>query len=137
MESGFAVRITYWDDDIQVVEVTAANQHFSGIAQIYLPEQGLEPLIGALAGFPTCTRESRQLRLGESGAGVLSLALRTRDSRGSVEMEVQLEPRGRVADGHLVRLRLAVEPAAIDEFVQRMRSMPRIVGSTCRIDDCG
>ncbi len=132
MQPGLEVRVGGWDEYVRVVELHAANSLFAGVAELYLGEEGLRPLIRTMSGFPSRPRDGRELNLGEPGAGSVRLVLRS-DARGCVEIEVDLKAHGRLADGHAARLRFAVEPSSLDAFVRALESLQLTKGSTCRL----
>ena len=132
---GLHVQILWFDADLTELRVHASNNHFAGMADLYINHDELAKLARAFRGFPASTKEQRDIELGNfnpnNGGGGLRLRLRCTDASGHVAVDVML----RTDPHHTGRSETAefsvpVEPAAIDAFIAELDAMPLKVGAT-------
>jgi hypothetical protein len=128
METGFQFDVLYRDNDVVKVRVSASNSVFRGTADVYLGTGRLGEVAKALQGFPRSISDTREVLLGsfdpESAGGGVSMRLYCIDRSGRVYVETNIESDqdsgGRVQSAMLF---VPIEPAAIDAFVDDLRSL--------------
>ena len=125
MEPGITFRIVWGDQDCNLVEVALSNGRFAGLTEVYTELSGLKDLAGRLKGFPSNSREVREVSLGEfgrgTGGGAVKLRFTTADAAGHVVIEAELESDfDNAGNAESVRLRIPTEASAIDSFIEQL-----------------
>jgi hypothetical protein len=126
-----SVRLSCGYHDVDVVELIASawNGRFGGATRLWVGQGALSDAAAALAGFPVNLRDKREVTFGafgaESGGGALVLGFSCVDGAGHCELQLKLEsdPLHREAPLERVALISQVEPAAVDGFVEQMRTL--------------
>jgi hypothetical protein len=67
MKTGFRFEVTWNDDDVFKVRVTAWNGVFGGSVGVYVPIGGLREAAAKLEGFPRQPSDTRELQFGAFG----------------------------------------------------------------------
>ena len=122
------VRLDYRYHDVDLVELKASawNGEFGGSARLYIGHGELADAAERLIGFPANTDDTRDVTLGsfgpESGGGAIFLKFFCIDRAGHCQLQLKLES-DPILGSPLERVELisAVEPAALDCFVEQMR----------------
>ena len=122
------VRLSYRYHDVHLVELTASawNEEFGGSTRLYVGHEELTDAADILLGFPTNVEDTREVTFGafgpEFGGGAMALRLSCPDRAGhcQLQLELQSDPLLRLPMER-VELIGAVEPAALDRFVEQMR----------------
>jgi hypothetical protein len=136
MRLGIRVEPIWWDntESFYEVRISCSNGTFSGSADMYVSVGDLVKLASRLQGFPQDPADHRKLTLGsfesESDSGGVELAFRCLDSVGHVAVKAKIRalPSQREVgkecygpDMQTAEMTIAVEPAAIDRFVEQLR----------------
>jgi hypothetical protein len=133
-----SVRLTYRYHDGDLVELTASawNGEFGGSTRLYLGHGELAEAADVLAGFPQHVEDSREVTFGafgpDSGAGAMALMFSCSDRAGHCQLRLTIEADPLLHNPPLQRVELlgAVEPAAVDQFVEQMKTLDSaLVGS--------
>lgn len=135
MREGLTLKILWFEVDAIKVTVSCSNGHFKGSIEIYLGHDEILEFASSLSGFPSTVSDVRVLELGTFNPTHAGGGLRTKfhcaDSSGHVVADVQL--RGdeceKLGEIESVALRLRLEPASIDSFVQQLKTMNITVGA--------
>ena len=139
MENGVSLEIIWFDQDLIEVIFRCSNGRYSGSAEIYLNHGALCDLAKTLQGFPSELNDSRHVELGtfdqHYADGGVKMDLRCSDSKGHPVVEIQLRGDGCRAFGELesVALRIPIEPAAVDSFVQQLIAMDGTAGASASL----
>ena len=135
-EKGIRLEVIWFDADVTEVMVQCSNGRFEGTAGIYLSHnEHLDIARVVLGGFPSRINDSRTIEVGTFNPAHADRGLRVEqrcaDSSGHVLADTQLRGDGCKVLGEVesVALRLRVEPAAIDSFVQQLKTMNVAVGA--------
>jgi hypothetical protein len=135
MENGIRLEVIWFDVDVTEVIVECSNGRFAGAAEIYLAHNEHLDIANLLSGFPSSVSDSRTIEIGTFNPahadGGLRVELRCADSSGHVFADVRLKGDGCKALGEIesVALRLRVEAAAIDSFVQQLKALKVEIGA--------
>jgi hypothetical protein len=138
VESGLNFEVIWSDEDMIEVVLTCSNEHFSGRAEIYLSHRALSELADVLRGFPSSGTDSREVELGtfDSGHadGGVKMKFRCSDALGHAVVEIKLrgESEG-LSELESVALRIPIEPAAVDSFVQQLMAMDSTIGASASL----
>lgn len=125
------VRLTYRWHDSDLVEIIASawNGEFGGSTRLYVGHGELAGAADLLLGFPESVEDTRELTFGtfgtEFGAGAMALSFSCTDRAGHCLMLLKIESDPIIQKPPLQRVELlgAVEPAALDLFVEQMRTL--------------
>lgn len=136
MENGIRFEVIWFDVDLTEILVQCSNGRFHGTAQLYLAHDKHLHLASVLKGFPSSVHDSKTIEVGTfnptHAGGGLRIELRCADSTGHVLADVKL--RGDVCKSlgeiESVALKLCLEPAAIDTFVNQLETMGATVGAS-------
>src|SRR5215472_4976168 len=120
---GLQLRVIYQDNDVLELRVSVWNGKFGGTADAYVALGELREIATALQGFPDRTSDTREVVLGAFGAktagGAVSLGFYCIDGSGHAALMVKLESDyDSSGAAESVTLRLPIEPAALDAFVE-------------------
>ena len=134
VESGIHLEVIWFDQDLIEILLSCSNGRFSGQAEIYLSHRDLPELADGLRGFPRNVSDSRNFELGtfnpNHADGGIRLKFSCSDSTGRAVVEIRLRGDACEALGELesVALRMPVEPAGIDSFVQQLTTIDTTIG---------
>jgi hypothetical protein len=138
MNMGFLFETIWQDNDVVQMRVSAWNGIFGGAADVYLGRGQLEEASGTLRDFPTQPSDTREVIFGSfaphmAGGGV-SMRFYCADGAGHAFVDSRIES-ARGANGKVqsVSLTLAVEPAAVDLFVDELRQLGTSTASMARL----
>ncbi len=128
METGFRFEVTWNDDDVFKVRVTAWNGAFGGSAGVYVPIGGLTEAAAKLEGFPRQPSDTRELQFGAFGpewaGGAASMRFYCKDAAGHASIEARIESDYQGMDkAQSVLLFAFVEATAVDTFVTELRRL--------------
>ena len=123
------VRLAYRYHDVDVVElnVSAWNGSFGGSTCLYVGQGDLADAAALLARFPINVEDKREVTLGafgpNSAGGAMALQFSCRDGAGHCQLHITIEADFGLRDSLAERVELlsAIEPAALDQFVEQMR----------------
>ena len=141
MKSGIKLEVVWWDQDVSQFQVRCSNGRFSGHASIYVSHDDLSKMAEALTGFPSHAADTRNFELGtfnpNHADGGIRMHFYCLDSVGHAAVDVKLRGDACVALGEVesVALRIPVEAAAIDSFLEQVRGMnTEEIGATACLD---
>ena len=137
--AGLQFKIIYKDVHLLEVQISAWNGSFGGLADVYV---GLEQLTEAskkLQRFPLNPSDVRELTLGgfgpESAGGGVSMRFYCGDRVGHTYVDSKIESAyGSNGKAQFVFMTLAVEPAAIDSFVEELGQLGVTQAGLARLD---
>ena len=128
-DAGILIELGWWDTDVLQCDVSCSNGAFAGRTRIYMGHSRLTEMAGALNAFPTHVGDVRDFELAtlsdpQAPAGSVLLHFCCLDSSGHIAVDVQLRGDTCAAMGQLesVALRIPLEAAAIDKFVEQLRN---------------
>ena len=139
MEKGIKFEVIWFDQDVIEVALSCSNGCFSGRAEIYLSHDDLSDLPGSLRGFPASVGDARKIELGtfnpKHADGGVKMHLYCSDSSGHAVLEIQLRGDGCKALGEVesVALRMPIEAAGVDSFVQQLIVMNSTIGASAAL----
>lgn len=139
MENGIHLEVIWFDQDVIEIVLSCSNERFSGQAEIYLSHADLLELASGLRGFPQSVSDSRDFELGtfnpSHADGGIRMKLTCPNSTGRAAVEIKL--RGDACQGlgepESVALRIPIEPAGIDSFVQQLAAVNSTIGASARL----
>jgi hypothetical protein len=124
---GLQIQVTYADEDLVEIRVSAWNGMFGGAAEIYVNLDELEQIAGKLKGFPETIADSREIVVGELGSrspsedGGLRMFFYCRDSSGHAYVDLRIESYSlSKRKVQFVTCFLPIEAAAVDSFVEEL-----------------
>jgi hypothetical protein len=125
IRAGFRFEVTWNDDDVFKVRVTAWNGAFGGSAGVYVPIGGLAEAAAKLEGFPRHPSDTRELQFGAFGrewaGGAVSMRFFCRDAAGHASIEARIQSDYNGTDkAQSVHLFASVEATAVDTFVTEL-----------------
>ena len=133
---GVEFEVDWSDNDLIQYRVTCSNGRFRGETRMYLDHGALGELAESLRGFPSSSKDSRDIELGApdakfAGGGIL-MAFRCVDSVGHAVAIVRLRTDGCKGPGEpeSVCLYIPVEAGAIDAFVDQAATIDETLGAT-------
>ena len=135
MENGIHLEVIWFDQDMIEIVLSCSNGRFSGQAEIYLSHDDLLEVASGLRGFPQRVSDSRDFELGtfnpSHADGGIWMKFTCPNSTGRAVVEIKL--RGNACQGlgepESVALRIPIEPAGIDSFVQQLVAVDSTVGA--------
>ena len=138
METRINLKVIWFDEVEDLLEVvfSCSNGYFSGQAEIYISRDDLSQLAKALVGFPSRPDDSRNFELGtfnpEHADGGARLYLFCEDAAGHAVVEVRLRAGACKGMGEIqsVALRIPIQAAAVDDFVNQLRGMSKVIGAS-------
>ena len=146
MESGLKIRYLWHDVDVMELEVSASGEKFSAFARPYVSHDALKESAAILEGFPQVSSDVRELFFGNFGdefaGGHVHLSFFCVNSSCHAVMEIRLVDKSgwHIGPGwsrptQQAHFFLAIEAAAIDEFVKELRQVGRDLTGTAWL--CG
>jgi hypothetical protein len=135
VENGIHLEVIWFDQDVIEIVLSCSNGRFSGLAEIYLSHDDLPEFADGLRGFPRNVSDSRTFELGSFNPnhadGGIRLKFSCPDSTGRAVVEIRLRGDACEALGEpeSVALRVPVEPAGIDSFVQQLTTVYTTIGA--------
>lgn len=139
MERRLNFEVIWSDQDAIEAVFSCSNGNFSGRAEIYLSRQAFSELADVLRGFPSGGTDSREVELGTFDSshadGGVKMKFRCSDALGHAVVEIKLRGDGSEGLGELesVALRIPIEPAAVDSFVQQLMAMDSTIGASASL----
>ena len=127
MERSVRLSYRYHDDDLVELGVSAWNGEFGGSTRLYINHGELAEVANELIGFPSNVEDTRGVTFGafgpESGGGAMALRFSCIDSAGHCRLQLKIESDPLLRESLIESVELigAVEPAALDRFVEQMR----------------
>lgn len=132
---GIRLELIWMDDDLIEVRIHATNGRFAATADCYCSHDAIRKLAEAARGFPMSSEDRRELEIGTfesgfAGAGA-KLVLRCIDLAGHAVADVAVRANSQKSGcpGETASFSCPIEPAAIDDFVAALGSMPLVVGA--------
>ena len=128
MNKGISISVEWWDEDLIIFVFSASNGRFCGEAELYLEPKALERLANDLSGFPRDGRDQRGIDLGafsiiHAGGGVqMRFACLDAACHPAVDVKIRTEDCAAFGELQPAALRIPIEAAAIDEFVNQLRN---------------
>ena len=119
----------YHDVDIVEIKVSAWNGNFGGSTCLYIGQGDLADTAMLLAGFPVHLEDRREVIFGafgpNSAGGAMNLKFSCIDGAGHCQLHVTIEADYDRRDSLAERVEMlcTFEPAALDQFVERMREL--------------
>jgi hypothetical protein len=128
--------VIWFDQDLVEIIVRCSNGYFAGTAEIYVSHDQLSELADALHGFPSSVSDIRNIELGtfnpDHADGGLKMRVYCTNSSGNASADIKVRGDGckKLGEVESVALRMRIEPAAIDSFVQQLKAMNAAIGAT-------
>jgi hypothetical protein len=125
---GFRFQIIYKDGHLLEARISAWNGSFGGAADIYVDADQLKEAASDLQKFPRDLSDVREITFGEFGpksaGGATSMRFYCADRAGHTYVDSKIES-SHDSDGtaQSVFMTVAVEPAALDSFVEELRQL--------------
>jgi len=132
---GIEFEVVWFDQDVVEYQVTCSNGPFRGATRMYLAHDELSKTAEILSGFPSDTKDTRDVQLGafepNVAGGGIHLSFRCIDSVGHSVVLVRLRADGCMgpAEPESVSLFVPVEAGSIDTFVAKARSIDEKQGA--------
>jgi hypothetical protein len=126
MNLGFRFRLVYRDEHLLKVRISAWNGAFGGMAEIYTDTVQLREAATTLQGFPLDPSDAREITFGEFGpksaGGAVSMRFYCVDKAGHTSVDSKIESAfdSRADKAQSVVMTLAIQPAALDIFVEEL-----------------
>ena len=139
VDAGIKLELIWMDDDVIQVRVHASNGRFAATADCYCGLDGFARLAQAACGFPSSSEDRRELEIGTFDAriagGGAKLVLRCIDRAGHAVADVTVRADSGMngSPAETASFAFPVEPAAIDDFVAALRTMPLVVGAVVHL----
>jgi len=138
VENGISLEVIWFDEVEDLLEVVfkCTNGYFSGYAEMYVTSYELSKLAKALSGFPPRPDDFRDFELGtlnpKHADGGARMHFYCSDAAGHAVVDVKL--RGSACNGvgeiESVALRMPIQAAAVDNFVQQLMAIGKTVGAS-------
>jgi hypothetical protein len=138
-ENGIRVEVIWFDQDVIEIILSCSNGRFSGQTEIYLSHSDLSKFADGLRGFPQRVSDSRNFELGtfdpSHADGGVTMKFSCPDSRGRAVVEIRLRGDACQALGEpeSVALRVPIEPAGIDSFVEQLAAVNSTIGASATL----
>jgi hypothetical protein len=139
VENGITLKVIWFDEHLLEALFSCSNGYFSGQAEIYLAVDAASKLADALRGFPSSPTDSRDFELGtfnpEHADGGVQMHFYRLDSAGHAAVDVRLRGDACKALGEIesVALRIPIEAAAVDNFIQQLRTIGKTIGASASL----
>lgn len=139
VENGIHLEVIWFDQDVIEIVLSCSNGRFSGQAEIYLSHSDLSEFADGLRGFPRNLSDSRNIELGtfnpRHADGGIRMKFTCPDFTGRAVVETRLRGDACEALGEpeSVALRIPIEPAAIDSFVQQLAAVNSTIGASAML----
>ena len=139
---GIEISMPWYDESIVELRVAASNGVFAGQVKFYAGYGELKALAERIAGFPARIGDERIFKIAEA----VEMRFRCIDAPGHAVVEVSLrdEPRATTtpstrmpAASQSVFLAVAIEAAAIDDFVRELALVERKREGAARLRAAG
>mgnify|MGYP000871526389 FL=1 len=132
--SALKIEITWFDDHVLELRLSAWNANFSGRANFYAALDEPARFAKHIEGFPTHRDDVREYQFGSTnvpGWGGATVTLSCKDGSGHLALRVSVhrDTDGASAVAQSATVRLHTVPAAIDEFVHGLRRLRVQVGA--------
>jgi hypothetical protein len=127
MKKGVELRVIWNDNDMIELEVSGSNGLFSGKTLTYDDPDAPGSAAKLLEGFPANREDVREIQFGftlpPAQQGACCLGFRCRDAACHLLVEVEIKSDIGDIAGQSVTFFLPVEAAAIDNFVEQLRTL--------------
>ena len=139
MKNGIEIIVDWWDEDFIVFILGTSNGRFRGETTAYVGPHTLVELAESLSGFPSRPTDHREFELGASepfpAGGGIEMRFHCLDAAGHAVVDAKLRSDGCKAVGELesVALRIPLETAAVDSFVEQIRNFEQSPVATLRL----
>jgi hypothetical protein len=135
MQKGIQFRVVYSDSDLLKLRISASNGQFAGVADVYVGRGYMDETAGKLKDFPRNPSDVREAIFSSFGpasaGGAVSMRFYCDDGAGHAWVDSKIESEDVIAGTRqTVLLTLAIEPAAMDTFLQEL---PRLETDTASI----
>jgi hypothetical protein len=122
---GFRFQITYKDEHLLKVRISAWNGSFGGGADVYADADQLKDAAKQLQRFPLDPSDVREVTFGEFGpksaGGGVSMRFYCADRAGHTYVDSKIESSyDSAGKAQSVFMTLTIEPAAVDSFVDEL-----------------
>lgn len=135
--TGVQIEVTWGDDDVLLLEVSASNGVFAGRVEAYGALDMAAEWAAALEGFPRHRDDSREVSTGafsdEYAGGGAALRFVVRDAAGHCAVSVRLRAADMIRSTASAEFTIDVEAAAVDRFVADLRAMSTDVGQRAEL----
>ena len=137
MDRCLRIKYLYHDQDILELEASVWNGRFGGTTQLYVGRGELAEVARSLERFPKARSDEREVTLGsfgaESAGGALQLRFACTDWALHAQLTVLIESAGSAFGfDESARVVSGIEPAAIDEFIPKLRQIETdLTGEAC------
>ncbi|HST08996.1 MAG TPA: hypothetical protein VLL05_01360 [Terriglobales bacterium] len=127
MKIGISFSVEWWDNDVILFLARTSNGVFSGETTLYSGHDELAQLAETLNGFPKDAADHREVELGafstsHSGGGILMrFSCLDAVAHAAVDVKLRTQECGAFGDFESVALRIPIEAAAVDAFVNQLR----------------
>ena len=132
MNTGVEIEVTWGDEDVLLLEVSASNGIFAGRIEAYGAWGMAAEWAAALEGFPRNRDDCREVSTGafsdEYAGGGVMLRFVVRDAAGHCAVGVRLRAADLIRSTASAEFTIGVEAAAVDRFVADLRAMSADVG---------
>lgn len=130
--TGIAIEVTWGDEDVIQVEVSASNGVFAGRVEAYHGLGMAAEWAAALDGFPQHHDDTREVTTGtlsdEYAGGGATLRFFVVDPAGHCAVRVRLRAADLIRSIASAEFTIGLEAAAVDRFVAELRAMSTEVG---------
>jgi hypothetical protein len=135
--SGIDVEVTWRDEDVLLMDVSASNGVFAGRVQAYGALEMAAEWAAALEGFPRNRDDCREVSTGtfsdEYAGGGATLRFVVRDAAGHCAVQMRLRAADMIRSTASAEFTIAVEAAAVDRFVAELRAMSTEIGQRAEL----
>lgn len=137
-DSHLDIAVTWADDDLQELKVTAANDRFGGQVSLYASPDELRDITERLHAFVVGRSERREFMLGQedfAGFGTLRLSLVRQDLGDTflVEAALRANPADRLLQAESCLVRLPATLAEVERFELELRRVAQRFGTRAGI----
>jgi hypothetical protein len=139
MKKGISFHVEWWDNDAVLFHVRACNAAFSGETSLYLAHNELAELAETLSSLPRNATDHRAVELGafsssHAGGGiVMNFSCLDAVAHAAVDMKLRTQDCSAFGELQSVALRIPIEAAAVDNFVNQLRQVKIASGETINL----
>jgi hypothetical protein len=135
---GIEIEVTWGDEHMLQLEVSASNGVFAGRIEAYDALDVAARWAAALERFPRDADDCREISTGaladEYAGGAATLRFMVRDKAGHCAVRVKLRASDLVRPIAFAEFAIEVEAAAVDRFIAELRAMSTEVGQRATLD---
>jgi hypothetical protein len=123
-----SLEVVWFDQDMLELRLSASNSRFAGQANFYAALDQPRDFAAEIEGFPRAAGDVREYEFGSTtmkGYGGAKIRFACKDGSGHlvVQVAIHMNPIGEKALVESATVHLETVPAAIDSFVEELRSM--------------